>query len=191
MEQIQYNSLFWKKDEDGTVTLTDARGILGSDPHTLEIPETVYENGKPLVVSKIDGCATTYLKKSHIKRLYIPKTINDIDIYFFYSLFDDLEAIVVDADNEVYAGVGPGLYSKDLTTLLAFPWDRQDYSSIPEQTVNFEHFCYEDLDHRLIPERILKLIEKTVTIEDALEEEYRDGEKKRRTESEKIRAICR
>ena len=121
MEQIQYNSLFWKKDEDGTVTLTDARGILGSDPHTLEIPETVYENGEPLVVSKIDECATNCLEKSHIKRLYIPKTINDIYSWFFRPLLDE---IVVDADNEVYAGVGPGLYSKDLTTLLAFPWDR-------------------------------------------------------------------
>ncbi len=159
MKQYKYNRTIWRLTGDGAVFLRDARGLFGSDPEVIEIPEVVYHRGKPLPVTGIWLNAFQGIRTA-VKRLIIPKTVTTIGHGSFscYSNVDNLgglEEIIVDEANEVYAGVGPGLYTKDLQTLVYFPLKSTLYDTIPEQTVLDDYFFY-GRDCKLMPERILK-----------------------------------
>ena len=182
MKQYQFNKTIWRKNGDDTVCLRDARGLIGSDPHVIEIPEVVYEDGEELPVIGLWVGAFQGIK-TDIRRIFIPKTVTYIEQNAFlfrqlirqhgYDIFDSLEEIVVDSDNELFAGVGPGLYSKDLKKMIFFPSNSTRYDTIPEQTV-LERFFFYDRDCSLMPERILKYKEKEpeITQEDAFVRSY-------------------
>ena len=123
MKQYQYNKAVWRKTDDDTVFLRDARGLLGGDPEVIEIPEVVYEDGKELPVIGIWPDAFQGVGVE-IRRIFIPRTVRTIcnSSFFYFSdtdSLDNLEEIVVDEENEFYSGVGPGLYSKDLKSLFS------------------------------------------------------------------------
>ncbi len=172
MKQYQFNKTTWRKNGDGTVCLRDARELIGSDPHVIEIPEVVYEDGKELPVAGLWHGAFQGITTA-IRKIFIPKSViyitngafytpqscyvdcgNGIS-YRGYDIFCDLDEIAVDPDNQLFAGVGPGLYSKDLTKMIFFPGNCTRYDTIPEQTVLRSNF-FRYRDCSLIPERLLK-----------------------------------
>ena len=191
MKQYQFNKTVWRKNGDGTVCLRDARGLIGSDPHVIEIPEVVYEDGKELPVAGLWYAVfqgiTTAIRKISIPKsvIYIPDGAfytpqcgfcydNDGISYHGYDIFRNLDEIVVDLDNKLFAGAGPGLYSKDLTKMIFFPENSTQYDTIPKQTTEVANgfFCYRDCS--LMPERILKYKEKEpdITQEHAFSNDY-------------------
>ena len=182
MKQYQYNKAVWRKTDDDTVFLRDARGLLGSDPEVIEIPEVVYEDGKELPVIGIwlDAFQGVGVE---IRRIFIPRTVRTIWNSSFFDFpgtdsLDNLEEIVVDEENEFYFGVGPGLYSKDLKSLFYFPNKNTKYDTIPEQTVLDASFFW-NRGSELMPERIRKFEPKREFTEEEMfynsesdEEEY-------------------
>lgn len=159
MKKYQYNKTIWRKNGDGTVCLRDARGLIGSDPHVIEVPEAVYENGKVLPVIGLWAAVFQGIT-TDIRRIVIPKSVTYINIhafftYYGYGIFNCLEEIIVDPENTAFAGIGPGLYTKDLKKMLFFPETSTQYAMIPEQTILEDYFFY-GRDCSLMPERILK-----------------------------------
>ena len=42
--KLKFNNFTWEKNEDGTVSLKDARGLVGKEPTYIDIPDTITEN---------------------------------------------------------------------------------------------------------------------------------------------------
>lgn len=95
------------------------------------IPESVTYESVSYKVSKI--CSSAFYGCSYLRSVYIPKTVQFIDYgsnTFEYCI--SLESIWVDAENEAYCDIDGMLFTKDKSTLVAYPRGRQGEYNIPE-----------------------------------------------------------
>ncbi len=97
----------------------------------LSIPESVTYQGVTYRVSMITSSA--FYASTYLRSVYIPKTVQFIDYgsnTFEYCI--SLESIWVDAENEAYCDIDGVLFTKDKSTLVAYPRGRQGEYNIPE-----------------------------------------------------------
>ncbi len=128
---LKFNSFTWEKNEDGTVSLKDARGLVGKDPTYIEIPETISEDGRELKVTRI--LEDSFKLCFFAKKIIIPSTVMVIEESFSANC-PFLEVIEVDDGNKWFAAKDGALYTKDFSLLICFPGNRTDYETIPDKT---------------------------------------------------------
>lgn len=94
------------------------------------IPESVTYESVSYKVSKI--CSSAFYGCSYLRSVRIPKTVQLVDYEGnTFELCTNLESILVDAENEAYCDVNGVLFTKDMSTLVAYPRGRQGKYDIP------------------------------------------------------------
>ena len=126
---LKFNNFTWEKNEDGTVSLKDARGLIGKEPTYMEIPETITENGKELKVTRI--LKNSFQSCFYAKKIIIPSTVTVIEESFSANC-PFLEVIEVDDGNEWFAAKDGALYTKDFSFLI-YIWDVPHLIKVPSQ----------------------------------------------------------
>lgn len=133
---------------------------------SLVIPATVVYNFIEYNVEGMVYCAFTHAPK-HVTTITIPRTLtNIIDSNtslisgFAYSPF---KSIYCDKDNPTYTSIDGILYSKDMKTLVAYPFQREDSLAIFSEGIEclgFNALSCNPFIKRLILPNSLKRIEK-------------------------------
>jgi hypothetical protein len=113
----------------------EAVGVAGK----VTIPETVTYNGNTYTVDSV-GCLTDNTENS-VSSITLPKTIKYI--YFAPFLKFSIEYIYVDEDNPDFRSKDGVLFSKSLTTLIAYPTANKNTEyTLPEETTEFFYAAF-------------------------------------------------
>lgn len=124
--------------DDGTIEVTK---YIGNDINVV-IPEEI--DGK--IVTKIDAfCFRNNDNRFNIKNITISKNINGFTYSFNGEKSEasgclqeliNLESIVVDKNNQIYASESGILFNKDLTKLLYYPNHKSDEEYVVKSSVS-------------------------------------------------------
>ena len=103
---------------------------------TVTIPKSVVYNGKTYAVTSMEG---TFDNSRFVTAINIPSTIQDIIMYDNYGnlCFDciSLVSINVDENNPNYCDIDGVLFSKDKSTLIAYPNAKSSVYIVPSTTL--------------------------------------------------------
>ena len=124
--------------DDGTIEVTK---YIGNDINVV-IPEEIDEK----IVTKIDAfCFRNNDNRFNIKNITISKNINGFTYSFNGEMSEasgclqeliNLESIVVDKNNQIYASESGILFNKDLTKLLYYPNHKSDEEYVVKSSVS-------------------------------------------------------
>ncbi len=139
------NSLCFNLLSDSTAALTSEVAIsfdsvVQNYPYlncdTLYIPDSIEYDNYSYTICAIQGRALAYLNS--VKRLYIPKTIIEIDNYSI-GYKNSIQEFIVDNENPQFISKNGVLYSKDEKNLYCYPSNKIDsIFIIPEGVDNIE-----------------------------------------------------
>lgn len=138
---------------------------------------TIYENG--LLVFDGNNSHRHKIPTNNVEKVYIGDNAQNIDVVIFSDL-STIKEYTVSSDNENYTSVDGVLYSKDMTTLYAYPQGRTDetfnISSTVKEIGSYAFMCSK-LTSIFIPKTV-KLIWPSAFIGSSLESvTFEDGER--------------
>lgn len=111
------------------------------EPQVCYVPETIYYNGDNYTVTELSSWGyndNALVVDGHAKRLVIPQTVTNIDLFSFSltDTFDYLEEIEVRGYNQYYASIDGVLYSGDYSTLIMYPPAKRNTTMYINRDVN-------------------------------------------------------
>lgn len=111
---------------------------------SVSIPEKVTYNG---ITYTVTSMLSTFNNSKYVTSVYIPSTIHRIscDEDFMNLCFEEcksLKSINVDENNPYYCDIDGVLFSKDKTTLIAYPEAKSSDYVVPNTTVLIEKYAF-------------------------------------------------